>query len=36
MQGTHENGLRWITIHEEPDKWDIEFRPVELPPSIDA
>jgi ribosomal protein L30E len=35
MQGTQENGLRWITIDEEPDKWDIEFKPVELPPSID-
>jgi hypothetical protein len=36
MQGTQENGLvRWITINEAPGKWDIEFQPVELPPSID-
>jgi hypothetical protein len=35
MQGTQENGLRWITIDDEPDKWDTEFKPVELPPSID-
>jgi hypothetical protein len=29
MQGSQENGLRWITVHEEPDNWDIEFKLVE-------
>jgi hypothetical protein len=25
------NGLHWILVEEEPDVWDIEFKPIELP-----
>jgi len=29
---TSANGLRWITVEEEPDMWSTEFKAIELPP----
>jgi serine/threonine protein kinase len=28
MEGTSENGLRWITIDEKPDVWEAEFKAI--------
>jgi len=32
VTATCANGLRWITVEEEPDKWSSEFKEIELPP----
>jgi hypothetical protein len=32
VKATCENGLRWITVEEEPDMWSSEFKAIELPP----
>jgi hypothetical protein len=31
IKASCENGLHWISVEEEPDVWDIEFKPIELP-----
>jgi serine/threonine protein kinase len=30
--GTRRNGLRWITVYPEPDKWKTEFEQIDLVP----
>lgn len=29
LEGTNENGLRWIHVDEEPDKWQADFKHVD-------